>query len=163
MNDLVLDRIVYSAWTLCEMRIHVSGACPFGAVQSLQASEERQTEMQTLQVLSLCVIFSLRSPLTVSPSFFYPTTQVSILFLTALLYLLVLSPLVGWRQDMFLLESWGYRKYVCLPCRSDWNYELIPFYFFSFHGNITIQSRKMLYYYVFIAYVRVLCYVNTIL
>lgn len=59
MNDLVLDRIVYSAWTLCEMRIHVSGACPFGAVQSLQASEERQTEMQTLQVLSHSALSSV--------------------------------------------------------------------------------------------------------
>lgn len=73
MNDLVLDRIVYSAWTLCEMRIHVSGACPFGAVQSLQASEERQTEMQTLQILSLSTFYKTET-LHESQHFFSPSS-----------------------------------------------------------------------------------------
>lgn len=82
----MLDWIAHSASTLCEVRrIRVRGACPFGAVQRLHASEERHEEMRKLQILSLCVIFSLTSPLTVSPFFFYLTTQILILFLTALL------------------------------------------------------------------------------
>lgn len=61
MNDLVLDRIVYSAWTLCEMRIHVRGACPLG--QSKVCRQARKDKRRCRRCKSYHSAFSSVSDL----------------------------------------------------------------------------------------------------